>query len=553
MTPKEHFCHSRLVVPAQTSKAREGTHHLLVVRFLKEGSTGPPSPPPSSMVFSKPFGDPTYQTSPPCTRELFDQNHHKNKRGCVMIVSWYVSCLSKTHVLCWDLPRIPPKKKHCRAEELLRVLGVATSVTTSLKAKGACSTGLFTSAATKYENESNGQNGRKALWNHIEINDFPVGLKKTTCWKFSVKESNIINVWILNKNCEISWVEASTLRSRSPLKWLLHQRRVMSSFHEHPHEGCSRSLLHGKFLTFFWGLETHGGNIERMLRKDTVNSMSEGQQPLSGPFLRHFLGNPEVRSDQNKKTCPLAVLWPRIPRFAAASHLTGLSKLQSDSPDHKILTELTPNIISKYTYSLHITWLNHNIFIYKLCIWWDMIGRYRQYTYCLGLIPVWGITWSRIIAVACFSEKLLPSHTPLTYIPVLSCRISMELDRKTRHQLRFLILSNRNQTTSKTLTFQMWQKLLQQSWCDSLEERLAGKMWKIFPWVAHCEKLPPFLVVNLLVVQKENITTLAQFYKNIACKWWCLLSNLKKWWYSLDYFLWGSQKISRVTQANNPP
>ena len=49
----------------------------------------------------------------------------------------------------------------------------------------------------------------------------------------------------------------------------------------------------------FLGLETHGGNIERMLRKDTVNSMSEGQQPLSGPFLRHFLGNPEVRSDQN--------------------------------------------------------------------------------------------------------------------------------------------------------------------------------------------------------------------------------------------------------------
>lgn len=319
--------------------------------------------------------------------------------------------------------------------------------------------------------------------------------------------------------------EASTLRSRSPLKWLLHQRRVMSSFHEHPHEGCSRSLLRGKFLTFFrWELHGVKATLRECDRK--INSMSEGQQPLRVPFLRHFPENSEyppnldilkMPTPPQKKTWPLAVLWPRIPRFAAASYLTGLSKLQSDSPDHKILTELTLNIVSKYTYSLHITWLNHNIFIYKLCIWWDIIGRYRQYTYCLGLIPVWGITWSRIIAVACFSEKLLPSHTPLTYIPVLSCRISMELDRKNRHQLRFLILSNRNQTTSKTLTFQMWQKLLQQAWCDSLEERLAGKMWKIFPWVAHREKLPPFLVVNLLVVQKESITSLAQFYKNIAC------------------------------------
>ena len=289
MTPKEHFCHSRLVVPAQTSKAREGTHHLLVVRFLKEGSTGPPSPTPNSMVFSKPSGDPTFQTSPPCTRELcYDR-------------FMYVSCLWKTHVLCWDLPTIPPKKKHCRAEELLRVLGVATSVTTSLKAKGACSTGLFTSAATKYENESNGQNGRKAWWNHIEINDFPVGLKKTTCWKFSVKESNIINVWILQQKLWNYLGEASTLRSRSPLKWLLHQRRVMSSFHEHPHEGCSRSLLRGKFLTFFpW--EPHGvkATLRECDRKINI-SMSEGQQPLRGPFLRHFLGNPEVRSDQSKK------------------------------------------------------------------------------------------------------------------------------------------------------------------------------------------------------------------------------------------------------------
>lgn len=101
----------------------------------------------------------------------------------------------------------------------------------------------------------------------------------------------------------------------------------------------------------FSGLETHG--VKATLREcyGKINSMSEGQQPLRGPFLRHFLGNPEVRSDQNKKTWPLAVLWPRIPRFAAASYLTGLSKLQSDSPDHKILTELTLNIISKYTYS----------------------------------------------------------------------------------------------------------------------------------------------------------------------------------------------------------
>lgn len=106
-----------------------------------------------------------------------------SNRSCVMIVSWYVSCLWKTHVLCWDLPRIPPKKKHCRAEELLRVLGVATSVTTSLKAKGACSTGLFTSAATKYENESNGQNGRKAWWNHIEINRFSSWTQKNDLLK----------------------------------------------------------------------------------------------------------------------------------------------------------------------------------------------------------------------------------------------------------------------------------------------------------------------------------------------------------------------------------
>ena len=156
-------------------------------------------------------------------------------------------------------------------------------------------------SATKYENESNGQNGRKALWNHIEINDFPVGLKKTTCWKFSVKESNIINVWILQQKLWNYLGEASTLRSRSPLKWLLHQRRVMSSFHEHPHEGCSRSLLRGKFLTFFpW--EPHGvkATLRECDRKINI-SMSEGQQPLRGPFLRHFLGNPEVRSDQSKK------------------------------------------------------------------------------------------------------------------------------------------------------------------------------------------------------------------------------------------------------------
>jgi len=163
MTPKEHFCHSRLVVPAQTSKAREGTHHLLVVRFLKEGSTGPPSPPPNSMVFSKPFGDPTSQTSPPCTRELFDQNHHKEPQVCCDRFM-YVSCLSNTHVLCWGLRRIPPPpKKKYALRNCWVLLGVAASVTTSLKAKGACSTGLFTSTATKYENESNGQNGRKAL------------------------------------------------------------------------------------------------------------------------------------------------------------------------------------------------------------------------------------------------------------------------------------------------------------------------------------------------------------------------------------------------------
>lgn len=185
------------------------------------------------------------------------------------------------------------------------------------------------------------------------------------------------------------------------------------------------------------------------------------------------------------------------------------------------------------------------IYSYKLCIWWDIIDRYRQYRYCLGLIPLWGITWSRIIAVACFSKKNYFHRTPLTYIPVLSCKNLYGIGAKNSWStLISYPLKSGIQQHPNTRTFQMWQQLLQQTWRDSLEERLAAETgdnpmsWR--------EKLPSFF--GQLVIQKENTTTTVQFLKNIACKW-CnfLLSNLKRTIFCEKY-----RKCQEFTQPNNP-
>ena len=200
MTPKEHFCHSRLVVPAQTSKAREGTHHLLVVRFLKEGSTGPPSPPPNSMVFSKPSGDPTYQTSPPCTREERSKTTTRNRK-CVMIVSCMFHVSQKPTSFVGDSAEFPVSCHLCHhlIERQRRLLHWTVHLNGG-------------SGMDKYENESKGQNGRKALWNHImKSTVFQLTSPKPLAENF-VSKSQISSMFgYSNKNCEITWVK--------PLRW----------------------------------------------------------------------------------------------------------------------------------------------------------------------------------------------------------------------------------------------------------------------------------------------------------------------------------------------
>lgn len=230
MTPEEHFCHSRLVVPAQTSKAREGTHHLLVVSgFSRRGQQVRHRPPQAAWCFPSLLEIPLTRLHHLAPGKKH-QNHHKNNRSCVMIVSCMFHVSQKPTSFVGDSAnRIPPKKNIAGLRNCWVLLGVATSVTTSLKAKGACSTGLFTSTATKYENESTGQNGeinRFSSWRHQNH------LLKNFCQR--VKS----NLTLLNKNC---WSLKRCLRSRSP----------RPKFHGHPREGCSRSLLHGKFRTFF--------------------------------------------------------------------------------------------------------------------------------------------------------------------------------------------------------------------------------------------------------------------------------------------------------------
>lgn len=254
MTPKEHFCHSRLVVPAQTSKAREGTHHLLVVRFLKEGSTGPPSPPPNSMVFSKPFGDPTSQTSPPCTRELFDQNHHKEPQVCCDRFM-YVSCLSNTHVLCWGLRRIPPPpKKNTRWGTAGFSWGLPPLLPPHWKPKALAP--LDCSPQRRRSMKMNQM--AKMAGRHCEIiwnQRFSSWAQKTTWLKFCVKESNPTLPYS-TKNC---WSLKRCLRSRSP----------RPGFMGIPTKDAPGVSFTGSFVHFFGiGNTRSQGNIERVLRKD---------------------------------------------------------------------------------------------------------------------------------------------------------------------------------------------------------------------------------------------------------------------------------------------
>ena len=365
MTPKEHFCHSRLVVPAQTSKAREGTHHLLVVSgFSRRGQLVRHRPPPqTAWCFPSLLEIPLTRLHHLAPGKK-DQNHHKQPQLCYDRFMVCFMSLKNPRPLLGSPQNSPQKKNIAGLRNCCGCWGLPPRSPPHWKPKALapldCSPRRRRSMKTNQMAKTAGRHGEIIL----KSTDFPVGLKKTTCWKFSVKESNIINVWILQQKLWNYLGEASTLRSRSPLKWLLHQRRVMSSFHEHPHEGCSRSLLRGKFLTFFpW--EPHGvkATFRECDRKINI-SMSEGQQPLRGPFLRHFLGNPEVRSDQSKKKHGL---WRCFGQGFQGSQQHPIwqacPSCKVTARTHKILTELTLNIISKYTYSLHITWLNHNIFI----------------------------------------------------------------------------------------------------------------------------------------------------------------------------------------------
>ena len=260
MTPKEHFCHSRLVVPAQTSKAREGTHHLLGCQVSQGGVNRSAIAPPKQHGVFQAFWRSHF---PDFTTLHQGIVRSKPPQGTASVLwSFHVCFMSLKHprpLLGTPQNSAPPKKKYA-LRNCWVLLGVATSVTTSLKAKGACSTGLFTSTATKYENESNGQNGRKALWNHMKSTDFPVGLKKTICWKFCVKESNIINVWIPFQPC-VTWVKPQTLPevkvAPSQVSWASPRRMLQ--------ESPSREV---SYIFSMIGTTRSQGNIERVGQKD---------------------------------------------------------------------------------------------------------------------------------------------------------------------------------------------------------------------------------------------------------------------------------------------
>ena len=316
MTPKEHFCHSRLVVPAQTSKAREGTHHLLGCQVSQGGVNRSAIAPPKQHGVFQAFWRSHF---PDFTTLHQGIVRSKPPQGTASVLwSFHVCFMSLKHPrpLLGTPQNSAPPKKNTRWGTAGFSWGLPPLLPPHWKPKALAPLDCSPQRRRSMKmNQMAKMAGRhcEIIWNQ-QI--FQLDSKKRFAENF-VSKSQISSMFGFHSNLALlGWSLKRCLRSRSP----------RPRFHGHPHEGCSRSLLHGKFRTFFRWLEPHG--VKATLREwdRKINSMSEGQQFFRGPFLPRFLGNPEVRSDQNKKTWPLAVLWPRIPRFVAASYLTGLSK-----------------------------------------------------------------------------------------------------------------------------------------------------------------------------------------------------------------------------------
>lgn len=176
-------------------------------------------------------------------------------RKCVVIVSCMFHVSQTPTSFVGDSAEFRPPPKKIRAEELLGSPGgcrLCYHLIESQRRLLHWTVHLNGDEVWKWIKWPKWQEG---IVKSYEINDFPVGLKKTTWLKFCVKESNPTLPYS-TKNC---WSLKRCLRSRSP----------RPGFMGIPTKDAPGVSFTGSFVHFFGiGNTRSQGNIERVLRKD---------------------------------------------------------------------------------------------------------------------------------------------------------------------------------------------------------------------------------------------------------------------------------------------